>query len=128
MHEHTLASLSKSQKLTKTRRFNELIQYIVERQPLKFDIRVYRVQARGEVGQSQLVFGPEKGDGEQRGWGCSVPIKSQLREARGQRGSGGMNSRQGQFCWGHHLGGKASSVELLDLHLDGRAAAGFKEV
>ncbi len=119
---------SKSQKLTKTRGFNELIQYIVEGQPLQFDIRVHGVQVRGEVGQAQLVFGPEEGDGEQRRLGRSMPIKSQLREAGGQGGSGVVDSGQGKFCWGHQLGGEASSVELLNLHLDGRAAASFKEV
>lgn len=79
------------------------------------------------MGKAQLMFGSKKGDGEQRGWGRSVPIESQLREAGGQ-GSSGVDSGQGQFCRGHQLGGEASSVELLDLHLDSGAAAGFKEV
>lgn len=119
---------STPQKLTKTRRFNELIQHVIEGQPLQFDIRVYGVQAGGEMGQAQLVFGPEEGDGKQRGLGCSVPIKSQLREAGGQGSSGGVDSGQGQFCRGNQLGGESSSVKLLDFHLNGGAAAGFKEV
>lgn len=86
------------------------------------------MQVGGEVGQAQLMFGSEEGDGEQRGLGCSVSIKTQLSEAGGQGTNDRVDSGQCQLGWSYKLGGKASSVELLDLHLDGRAAASFQKV
>lgn len=112
--------------LTQAGGLDELVQHVVEGQSLELNIGVHWVQRRGQVRQAQLMLGPQQGD-RQHGRGGAVAVEPQLSEAC-REAAGGVDSGQGEVQGRHHLGGEAPPIQLLDLHLYGRAATSFEEV